>query len=164
MICSTCTSQLQNLDCPVCRAPLAGGYLTSPVRNRISSRIAANSNSAHLATQAFSAIINRYQNDLPEHALNILARAFQDSYSSFLDEHPLISDTDNNRMIRIFRSYLTRRNPHWISDVVNTSNTYDNRTIIDLNRWGREFSTIGSAMLDDPSLRLRDIYPLYFPS
>ena len=163
MICGACTGQLQSLECPTCRAPLAGGYVTSPIRNTISSRIAANSNAAILSNQAFSYIINRYQDQLPQDQADILARAFQESYSSFLDEHPFISEHSNERMIKLFHNYLNLRDPRWISNTVSSTAT-DNTAIVNLNAWGREFLGIGDALLDDHSLRLRELYPIYFSS
>lgn len=147
----------------MCRAPLSGGYVTSPIRNTISARIAAANNANQLSCQAFGYIINIHQDQMSEQRLEILARTFQESYNGFLDDHPLISESNNTRMVRNFHEYLNIRNPTWIADVTSTS-AHDNQAIINIIKLGREFSLIGDVLLNDPSRRLIDIYHIFFSS
>ena len=146
-ICSDCTKQLRKAECPVCRAGLAGGYLTQDIDQAIRSRNIEDARVQELVDVVYASYINLNPNREGQNFQNT-ARSLSEAFGSFISANPNINRDD---AIRIFGAFVDFYN----MESERIENYIPSRAIND-------FSIIGLQMLENPYENFNDIYHNFY--
>jgi len=146
-ICSDCTKQLRKAECPICRAGLAGGYLTQDITQAIESRKQEDVRVQELVDYVYASYINSNPEREGQNFLNE-ARSLSEAFGTFISANPNIS---RNNATRIFRAFVNFNN-----NERNLIPNYLPSTAIN------DFSIIGLQMLEHPEQNFNDIYHNFY--
>jgi hypothetical protein len=140
-ICQACTKELRGMDCPACRAPLSGGYVTQDMKNTVQNKIKRDKEIAILTDAAFA----KYWEVRGSHADEAEGRQLSDAFGAFLSELP-DQDTPNVYVSnRIFQAFV-----EYYDIMVASKPSTTPQEIVS------GFSLYGIIMIENPRLKLED--------
>lgn len=104
-ICENCTQKLNKVECPLCRAPLAGGYLSSETQELIKQREQINNNISKLKTLANVYYVATHTN-LSRKERYDNAKSYSDAYELFIIENPSMDFNTSNFIFSEFINFV----------------------------------------------------------
>jgi len=104
-ICQQCTQQLIRPECPLCRVPLRGGYLTEEAQNIINIQEKIYEHIVELRADAYKYYVDTHEN-LPTRQRHDNARTLSDAYELFIRGHPELNEVESRRIFDGFVKFV----------------------------------------------------------
>lgn len=145
-VCTTCAAQLRKPECPTCRAPLTGDFLTTSQKVRIEGKQAQDKRITDISDMLYAHYMEGQDDEDPDAVAN--ARSLTDAFNVFLNDNPEISEASAVRIFDAFTEFYRR----------------EKRTNRDLTHLGAigSFQIIGLDMLENPFKTYTNIYNQFF--